>query len=540
MTPDGENLIWAAGPRVTICGLAHDELKGSFEYQGSVRATTVTADGKHLVAQTAVNPTNSQYRVIDLTSMKEQFTIECSYCSQLYATPSGLYHLSYAKVQASAKTKHVLRNLSTGEERVFECDRIQIEGSVLSPDGNFLASSLSTGSRGSSRFLDLNTGRIVVKSGFIRCWGFTRDAQKAILESSDHTLVIADLGKLMLDNRSTESKEIVWPVAVTPDDRYAFVRARPNLTAWNLINRQEEFVLGYAHDWMVLSPDGRTVYSGTSVWDLNTRTQSYLASTGMNSSDSIYGMVIAADGTHAVAWATSDGVNACTVWSLQTRRVEQLLKFKDAWRCAVSPTGRRFAYLSRDQPSVTVWDIAGGREERVIQNTDAKLRLQALAFTHSGDRLLIAGERGNFGETCRLHVWDLDGDENGTALLEAEYPKPMGVVHRSSQEILVTTLDGKWAVTRSSNNDLMIWNLAQRRFERHIAGQCASLSLNQQHFAFASGSRVGIYDLEQAEIAVTFHIDHEVRGVSLTKDGKTLIAGDEAGNLHLLQLEAGI
>jgi WD40 repeat protein len=555
ITPDGESIAISVGPafgqKLMIFDLLMGKQKGIFECQAFILKITVTADGKYFVIETRKMNGKHEFRVVDSIFMKEQFTIESSSDSQLYAGQTGLYHLSWERFKAKGKTKGMIKNLSTGEERVFECDEIinNLSGSLLlSPDGNFLAGDEGTqksrfGVSISSCMLDLNTGHIVVKIGILKCWGFIRDGKKVILESTSHNLVIADLGKLMLENHTTGFKQSrqLKLVAVTPDDQYAIIVAE-NIKVWNLISRQEEFALEDPAYRMILSPEGKRIITDyPSVIDLNTKSQFYL--TGLNTMNynySIDGMLIAADGNHLVAWAkqnfTSKPITTCKVWNLQTRSVEQTLEFEDAWSCAISPSCRRIACRTGDGHTVSVWDIASGREERVIQ--DSGSGFEALAFTHSGDRLLIAGNEA--GNTCHLYIYELEGNGNEIMILEAKYLKPMRAEHQSSQEILLDTIDEMWVVTRSSQNELMVWNLAKRRLEHQMAGHCASLSLNQQHFAFASGSQIGIYDFERAEIVVTFHIDHEVTGVLLTKDGKTLIAGDQASNVHLLQLEAGI
>ena len=525
--------------RATFRELSTGEIKGSFDYQSWVYRIIGTADGKYLVIQTGQSLGIGEYRFVELASVKEQFTIDLSDWSHLYVTPTGPYHLSWERPQTNENTKRTIRNLSTGEERIFNCDKLRM-GNIISPDGSLMVTSADNVYNSTNfRFVDVNTGRSVVKSGISQCWGFTRDGKKVILESSSHSLNIVDVGKLMLEDAATKPNQIIKPLALASDDEYAILGAGVDLKVWNLITRQEEYTIKAFSENIIVSPDGKyiiTGFLGLRVWDLNARKERRLANYEPAS------MVVASDGCHLIIWGWDRGDIRRVVYrvlNLQTGDLEQILEFNGAVRFVISPTGRRFAYTLLDADSVSIWDVASGREERVIRNTDATFPFQVLAFTHNGDKLLIAGEKEDLRKTNYLYVCDLDGKDAGEVVrVEAKNLKPKMLQDRSNQGILVSSLDEKWVVTRSSNNDLMVWNLAQPRLECHLSGHCASLSSNQKQFVFASGSQVGIYDFIRGEVVAAYHADHEVQTVLITKDGKTLIAGDKAGNIHQLQLVA--
>jgi WD40 repeat protein len=102
------------------------------------------------------------------------------------------------------------------------------------------------------------------------------------------------------------------------------------------------------------------------------------------------------------------------------------------------------------------------------------------------------------------------------------------------------SLDGRLAVSASDDKTLKIWEVASGRELGAIQGHTAAvravaLRANGKVAVSASGDRLKVWELAGGDCLATFTCDAPVLCCALA--GDLVVAGDEAGRVHLLVLE---
>lgn len=191
--------------------------------------------------------------------------------------------------------------------------------------------------------------------------------------------------------------------AVSADGRRLAVAFDTGVRLWDLDARRELAPVseeGGVVTSVALSPDGRTLASGTSggtirVWDLDDRTPRTLA----RNSGWVLALAFSPDSRRLAASNVEDSVR---VWDLAAgdgpRRLGGVAKWSGP--LAFSPDGKvvaaagggpmnRFTTTRERGPAVMLWDLASGRKRRDLGLWDAAAT--AVSFSPDGHRIAAAG-----------------------------------------------------------------------------------------------------------------------------------------------------
>jgi len=173
---------------------------------------------------------------------------------------------------------------------------------------------------------------------------------------------------------------------------------------------------------------------------------------------------------------------------------------------------------------VRVWDLEGGKAPLVLKGHTGWV--YAVALTADGCSALSGSEDNT------VRVWDLEGGK-APFVLEG---------HTSWVYAVAVTADGRLAVSGSGDKTVRVWDLeggeAPLVLEGHTSSVYAvALTADGRRAGFGSeGCTVGVWDLERGEEIATFIGENAMSSCAVSRDGRTIIAGDKSGRLHFLQL----
>jgi WD40 repeat protein len=193
---------------------------------------------------------------------------------------------------------------------------------------------------------------------------------------------------------------------------------------------------------------------------------------------------------------------------------------------AVTPDGKRAVSASWD--TLTVWDLATGRELRTLEGHSA--RVNSVAVTADGKRVVSASDDRT------LKVWDLD---TGCELRTLEG-------HSDGVNSVAVTPDGKWAVSASHDKTLKVWDLETGGVLRTLEGHTewvygVAVTPDGRRAVSASWDKtLKVWDLETGRALRTLkgHSDHVV-GVAATPDGTQAVSASEDHTLRVWDLATG-
>ena len=255
------------------------------------------------------------------------------------------------------------------------------------------------------------------------------------------------------------------------------------------------------------------------VWDLASgrELRTLAAHTGQ-----VTGVAVTPDGRHAVS--ASDELK---VWELASgRELRTLTGHSEGGvsAVAVTPDGQRAVSASLDGTR-TVWDLGSGRELRTLTGHAGVLPwVNAVVVTPDGQRAVSASN------DCTLKVWELDsGRELRTLTGHSTWGKAVAV-----------TPDGQLAVS-ASQKELKVWELGSGR-QLHTLDAAfvtaVAVTPDGQLAVSASGDRtLKVWDLGSGRQLLTFNVNAQLYCCAVCPDGKTILAGDEHGVIHVLRLE---
>lgn len=193
-------------------------------------------------------------------------------------------------------------------------------------------------------------------------------------------------------------------------------------------------------------------------------------------------------GGPSVGAATPGGVrgSALCAWNMETGRIERVLlpdgEVGDVWNIVVSASGDRAAYHLW-HANVRTWDVFS---ERKIHEMDGFV---SLVMSGDGRRLIV--KRGGYEVNDFVRVYDLDWS-TGVAACRQVFEIP------GSEQM--------------------------------------GLSFTGRHLAWQDGGLV-LLDLEDgAEEILRLRTDARLTCSAFTPDGRTIVAGDAAGAIHILDL----
>lgn len=304
------------------------------------------------------------------------------------------------------------------------------------------------------------------------------------------------------------SRTAVRRVAVSLDGRWAATaHVDRSLTVWDLVSGEvAQAMPGHRDDERVerieeirISTDGRALVTAALVefqqcaltlWDVASgtayREQREISTRVGISGDARWAVGVRRPGAGTASPGGVRGSALCA-WSLETGEIARVLlpdgEDGDVWDIVVSAAGDRAAYHLW-HANVRTWDVSSGRK---IHEMDGFV---PLAMSGDGRRLIVA--RGGYEVNHFVRVYDLDWD-GGVATCRHVFEIP--------------------------------------------GTEQMGLSFTGRHLAWQDGGLV-LLDLEDGAAGEILRLRTDARLTcsAFTPDGRTIVAGDMAGAIHILDL----
>jgi WD40 repeat protein len=523
ITPDGRLAISASEDHTLKFWdlLIGHEVQTLHGHIGGVSGVAITLDGRHAVSASW----DGTLKVWDLLTGHEDKTFQghTREVNGVAITPDGRHAVS-----ASWDDTLKVWDLLTGHEvQTLQGHIHGLNGVAITPDGR-LAVSVSWDH--TLKVWNLLTGHEVQTlqghthgvNGVV----ITPDGRLAVSASWDDTLKVWDL----LTGHEVRSLQGhirgVNGVAITPDGRLAISASRDyTLKVWDLLTGHEITTLqGHTHGVsdVAITPDGRLAISASDdrtlkVWDLAT---SHEVQTLQGHTHGVNGVAITPDGRLAIS-ASKD--HTLKVWDLLTGHEIKTLH-GHTYRVrgvAVTPDSRLVISASRDH-TLKVWDLATGHEVKTLQGHTSIVN--GVAITPDS-RLAISASSDR-----TLKVWNL---ATGTAFRTLQG-------HTDGVNGVAVTPDGRYAVSASEDHTLKVWDLLTGHEVKTLQGHTeevdgVAVTPDGRHAVSASWDHtLKIWNLTTYETVATLKTHAPVFCCAITPDGKTLLAGDQAGAIHIV------
>jgi len=449
------------------------------------------------------------------------------------------------------RTVRVWELIGGGEPLVLRGHRSKVVAAAISADGRF---AVTAASDGSLRWWALqrdpgassSEGRVITSAAYwVRTIALSPDGTQAITGSDDGSLRAWDIERGTLTRIFEGHSGRIHAVATTPDGGRAVSASQDRtLKVWDLRSGGPRRARK-GHDdrirALVSTGDGRLAVSTSvdqklKVWDLHTLGE--VATYGGYAPNPI---ALTRDGRYLVC-ASSRQYAAVQVVDLMSGKVQHVLKgHTDVLRAlAVSDDGRRLASAS-DDGSIRLWDLDSGEalmsiatvwspdsEKAPITIPTGRHWVRALGIAPDG-RYVISGS-----EDRTLMVWDLH--TGGEALRLAG--------HGARINSVAVSPDGETAISASADNTLKVWELTRGVERVSLLGHEAAVNwvaveaVGGYVASVADDCTVRIWRIADGTPAAVFTGESPMTACALGREGM-LVAGDQSGGLHFLQMEKG-
>lgn len=191
-------------------------------------------------------------------------------------------------------------------------------------------------------------------------------------------------------------------------------------------------------------------------------------------------------------------------------------------KAAVSPDGNYFAFLTKDDNIIGLWNLA----EKTIKpkGLDVLGGVNSVAFSPDGEKILT----GNRDNTARL--WDLN------ALIEGRKDKPLVVFKGHGNEVnsAVFSPDGKYVVTGGWDGTARLWSSGGNEIEKFNCSTDSSVdsavfSPDGKYIVTSdSHTKVQLWNLKGKELRTFEGHTGGVKSAMFSPNGKYIItAGDD-------------
>jgi WD40 repeat protein len=529
ITPNGKYMIANSGEN----NLGIWELNGDnarpFLLIGHTRlitAVVVTPNGKLIVSTSS----DGTLRIWDLAVRREVAILKEHQANALALTPDGRYIVSAGNNEIkvwSIPSDSELKMARSSEIPISLAPLSTIQTYPHNPDCIAISADGHTAVTGA--FLDRNlkiwnlrhkgnAPRPFDHSDSIELIEITADGRHAISASAS-TLKIWDTQRAICLHtihprleRSTYGSKVV----LTGDCKFVFYIAhvpalkRPSSIApafdtlievWDLVHRKEKCQLrslNHYSEKAAVTSDGRYIVSASNwshwnclitAWDIENQVE-ILTSTLEVIRQAVTAITITPDGQQVIFATENLSIPTVPEEYLIHRldlRSQEILTFngyhKDKiHKLVVHPDGKRLLSVSGDS-SIKVWNIAKGVELKTLSGHGKSV--YKILVSKDGQRAIsVSGDR-------LLKIWDLEqGVEMHSQFYDVNYVTS-----------IKATSDWRLAITASTDSSLAVW------------------------------------DLEKGELLNGFSGDSKINDCAITPDGAYIVAGEEAGRIHFLQLE---
>ena len=395
--------------------------------------------------------------------------------------------------------------------------------------------------------------------------------------SSDRTVKLWDMesgGELLTLQGHSDP---VATVAITTDGRRAMSGAKDGtLKVWDVESGRELRILqGHAGgvSALALCADGRRAVSGSDdqtvkVWDTESGQRPW---TLKGHTGGISAVAMSADGR----WA-STGANDGTlkVWEVRSgKELRTLAGLTDRVSAvALSADGRRVAF-GADKGTLKVWD---GNNERALCEPMPHWRAdgkQEFRNAHSGPvNALVLSEDGRqavSGSYGVVKVWDTESGKqlrvnwlgvdglsadgrravssyvfSALKVWDVESGREVGTVkgHTGLVRAVALSADGRRVASGFEDQTSRVWEVESGHEVGALKGhggliRALALSADGRRAASAADDRtLKVWDVQSGQCLATFTGESAMLCCAMAADGRTFVAAEESGRIHLLRL----
>jgi WD40 repeat protein len=562
VTPDGERLISGSQDSILkVWSLKNGEKLFTLTGHSSrVNAVAVTPDGEWLISGSS----DKTLKVWNLKKGAELFTLRghSSRVNAVAVTPDGEWLIS----GSSDKTLKVW-NLKTGEALfTLNGHSFSVNAVAVTPDGKRLISgsldkTLKVWNLEAEKDLFPLTGH----EDSVNTVAITPDGKRLISTGIMHTFplrsFILPLQRKLIEVEGDEIFKILLKKNFSLSRMLMSYSSstEASLKFWNLETREEIFPLtltkhSYPIEAVAVTPDGNrliSVYSDDTlkVWSLETGEELLHIKLKTKRFNQVWRFIYSIYKTiFFLRNGIRDGAYRCVVFLAFASVLNMILIVVDIIfkvigasprkkAVAVTPDGKQVISAS-NSGTLKAWNLETGEELfPLMAHSDS---VNAVAVTPDGKQMISSSPDNT------LKVWNLE-TENGvfTFIWNLITGRQLFTLtgHSNSVNAVAVTPDGKQVISASDDNTLKVWDLSSREVIATFTGHNNSVNAvavtpdSKQVISASDDNTLKVWNLETGEVIASFTGESPINCCAVAPDGVTIVAGEESGRVHFLQLE---
>ncbi|MCZ8048007.1 MAG: WD40 repeat domain-containing protein [Microcystis aeruginosa K13-05] len=373
-------------------------------------------------------------------------------------------------------------------------------------------------------------------------------------------------------------KSSVNTLVITPDDsKFISGSSDSTIKIWDLATGKElQTLTGHSKgvNTLAITPDGSKLVSGScdstiKIWDLTREKLSFFPT---NHNSDVSKLLVMSNNRRLVSASYDSTIK---VWDfLKGQEIETLTGHGKEIKNAVVSSDDLLAISSSEDQTIKVWDIVKGNElftfsndsvvEKVIYNNQIILGGSAgniiiVDLIKNKPFTLLNGFCHYFKHSeiviTRDRKYSLFQDREGLKMWSLARGKELGKVATywgTMVTMLTISSDNSRIIIGYNNGTLQIsqfclrWRLHFKADQQKASiieyahkDRITSIAITPDNCYIISGSLdklIKVWHLDMGECLYTFINDTPITAIVISPDGKKVIAGDEAGRLHFLEL----
>jgi WD40 repeat protein len=407
---------------------------------------------------------------------------------------------------------------------------------AVTPDSHYLVAGLEDTT---IRIFELESGEEVLRleghTTHVSSLSISPDGKRIVSGAFDGTLKVWELAIAEKQQRIENHAGKVNAVAISSDGAYGISGSADNsIKVWDLQTKKLKHTLkGHTGDVasLVVMPDSRRIVSAShdktlKVWDLENGSELRTLNGHL---EPVLTVEIIPGGTHVISTSEDKRI---MIWNLETAELEYILEGHASRPHAIKVTrdGRYAVSLGWE---IMIWDIVDGNLIHKIEQISS----DSIAITPDGTKVVTWRDVYDLQSGERIYKFKVRGDYD-----EAEY---------LIKDINITA-DGKYAVFMNSGSleELMVCKLddkVKKKKKRKVlhnlvghmdaVGAVASFPDGCYAVSGSDDNSLRVWDVVSGEEINQIIGIGRISRCAVSPDGRQIVAGDESGQVHILELE---